>query len=153
MARKKRILKKRNIERYVPRKDKYIGNTRNVVGRSSWETKSFAYLDAHPNVVKWSSEEIAIKYLSPIDKRTHRYFPDLYIEMKNGDKYLIEIKPKRSQSPPKDSGKKSKRTLIYETCEYVKNQSKWEAAQEFAEQNGLIFEIWNEDTLKAKKII
>ena len=145
--------KKRNIQKYVPRKDKYIGNAKNVISRSSWEIKSFAYLDAHPNVVKWSSEEIAIKYVSPIDKRTHRYFPDLYIEMKNGDRYLIEIKPKRSQSPPVNSRNKKKKTFIYESCEYIKNQSKWAAAREFAEKNGLIFEIWNENVLKSKNIL
>jgi len=31
---------------------------------------------------------------------------------------------------------------------YAKNISKWEAATEFANRNGMTFQIWNEDTIK-----
>ena len=31
---------------------------------------------------------------------------------------------------------------------YVKNQSKWEAAEQFAAKRNIEFQIWTEDTIK-----
>lgn len=136
---------------YLPKnKEKYIGDISKIVYRSLWERATFKYLDLNPNILKWGSEEISIKYRS-IDAKTHLYFPDLYLEEKllNGGlvKKIIEIKPKRQTMPPKESKRKTRR---YFAEQYVWgiNNAKWFAAKNFCEHNNIVFEIWTEDKLK-----
>ena len=107
------------------------------------------YCDKNENILEWSSEEIALPYKSPLDNRIHRYFPDFYIKVKEGNKiqkYLVEIKPKRQVSEPKVPKRKTK-GYIYEVKEYVKNQAKWKSAQEFCEDRQWKFKIMTEDDL------
>ena len=128
---------------------KYRGNPTNIIYRSLWERKFMVYCDKNENVLEWSSEEIALPYKSPLDNRIHRYFPDFYIKVKEGNKiqkYLVEIKPKRQVSEPKVPKRKTK-GYIYEVKEYVKNQAKWKSAQEFCEDRQWKFKIMTEDDL------
>jgi hypothetical protein len=128
---------------------KYKGDPTNVIYRSLWERKFMVYCDKNENVLEWSSEEIALPYKSPLDNRIHRYFPDFYIKVKEGNKiqkYLVEIKPKRQVSEPKIPKRKTK-GYIYEVKEYVKNQAKWKSAQEFCEDRQWKFKIMTEDEL------
>ena len=128
---------------------KYKGDPTNVIYRSLWERKFMVYCDKNENVLEWSSEEIALPYKSPLDNRIHRYFPDFYIKVKEGNKiqkYLIEIKPKKQVSEPKIPKRKTK-GYIYEVKEYVKNQAKWKSAQEFCEDRQWKFKIMTEDDL------
>lgn len=128
---------------------KYKGDPTNVIYRSLWERKFMVYCDKNENVLEWSSEEIALPYKSPLDNRIHRYFPDFYIKVKEGNKiqkYLIEIKPKKQVREPKIQTKKTK-SYIYEVTEYVKNQAKWKSAQEFCEDRQWKFKIMTEDDL------
>ena len=128
---------------------KYKGDPTNVIYRSLWERKFMVYCDKNENVLEWSSEEIALPYKSPLDNRIHRYFPDFYIKVKEGNKiqkYLVEIKPKRQVSEPKVQKRKTK-GYIYEVKEYVKNQAKWKSAQEFCEDRQWKFKIMTEDDL------
>ena len=73
---------------------KYVGDSNNIVYRSSWEKKFMLYCDRNKDIVEWASEEIVIPYVSPVDHRPHRYFPDFYIKVKqhNGGvkKMIIE---------------------------------------------------------------
>ena len=83
---------------------KYKGDPTNVIYRSLWERKFMVYCDKNENVLEWGSEEIALPYKSPLDNRIHRYFPDFYIKVKEGNQiknYLIEIKPKKQTVEPK----------------------------------------------------
>jgi len=128
---------------------KYKGDPTNVIYRSLWERKFMVYCDKNENVLEWSSEEIALPYKSPLDNRIHRYFPDFYIKVKEGNKiqkYLIEIKPKKQVREPKIQTKKTK-SYIYEVTEYAKNQAKWKSAQEFCEDRQWKFKIMTEDDL------
>jgi|TARA_E500000081_G_scaffold127018_1_gene134523 hypothetical protein len=128
---------------------KYKGDPTNVIYRSLWERKFMVYCDKNENVLEWSSEEIALPYKSPLDNRIHRYFPDFYIKVKEGNKiqkYLIEIKPKKQVREPKIQTKKTK-SYIYEVTEYAKNQAKWKSAQEFCEDRQWKFKIITEDEL------
>jgi len=128
---------------------KYKGDPTNVIYRSLWERKFMVYCDKNENVLEWSSEEIALPYKSPLDNRIHRYFPDFYIKVKEGNKiqkYLIEIKPKKQVREPKMQTKKTK-SYIYEVTEYAKNQAKWKSAQEFCEDRQWKFKIITEDEL------
>ena len=59
---------------------KYKGDFTNIIYRSGWELKLMSYLDKHPHVTKWNSEEIIIPYRSCVDGKMHRYFPDFYVE-------------------------------------------------------------------------
>ena len=63
--------------RYIPKNpDKYRGDRSNIIYRSSWERKLMVYCDITEAVIEWGSEEVIIPYLSPVDNRIHRYFPD-----------------------------------------------------------------------------
>lgn len=126
---------------------KYDGDHTNVTYRSLWERCVFKWLDENDNVLKWSSEEIIVPYRCKTDNRMHRYFVDLKIRFKTGPTYLIEIKPKKETEPPKKRSRKTK-AYINEVLTYVKNTSKWEAANEYAKDRGMIFEVWHEDTIK-----
>ena len=128
---------------------KYKGDPTNIIYRSLWERQFMVYCDKNENVLEWSSEEIALPYKSPLDNRIHRYFPDFYIKVKEGNKiqkYLVEIKPKRQVSEPKVPKRKTK-GYIYEVTEYAKNQAKWKSAQEFCEDRQWKFKIITEDEL------
>ena len=105
----------------------------------------FLWLDRSELIKKWSSEEIIIKYIS-YDGAWHRYFPDLFIESINGNKYICEIKPHRKLSPP---SKRSKQYLL-ESVDYVKNMQKFEYAKEYAKKNGMEFIILTEKILKTE---
>jgi len=132
---------------------KYKGNSQNIVYRSLWERKFMVYCDTNENILEWFSEEIAVPYRSPIDNKIHRYFPDFYIKVKesNGQikKYIIEIKPKKQTIEPIPQKRKTK-GYIYEVYEYVKNQAKWKAAEEWCADKGYEFKIFTEDDLGVK---
>ena len=129
---------------------KYKGDPTNIVYRSLWERKFMVYCDNNENILEWRSEEIAIPYKSPIDKRIHRYFPDFAIKVKerNGSlkKYLIEIKPKKQCSPPAKPKRQTKKYLN-EAFEYAKNQAKWRAANEWCLDRGYEFKVFTEKEL------
>lgn len=126
---------------------KYKGDPTKVVYRSLWERQVFRWLESNSSIVEWNSEEIVIPYICATDRKPHRYFMDVYFKTEDGRKYLIEIKPKAQTAPPQ-SKKKTKRFLS-EAVTYTKNISKWKAARSYAEDRGMKFEIWTEDTLKA----
>lgn len=132
----------------VKNPSKYIGDHSNVVYRSLWERNVFRWLESNPDIIKWNSEDVIIPYVCATDKKRHRYFMDIYFEHKNGKKYLIEVKPKKQTKPPSTPKRRTKK-FISESLTYAKNMSKWQAAKEFAYENGCEFQIWTEDTLKA----
>ena len=84
--------------------NKYKGDANNIVYRSSWELRVMKYLDDHPSVLWWVSEELPIPYKSPIDQKVHRYFPDFIVRLKQADNkeitVVLEVKPyKQTQKP------------------------------------------------------
>ena len=129
---------------------KYRGDPTGIVYRSLWELKFMKYCDLNQNILEWGSEEIALPYLSPLDNRIHRYFPDFYIKVKesNGQikKYMIEVKPKKQTIEPIPQKKRTK-GYIYEVMEYAKNQAKWKAAKEFCEDRQWEFKVITENEL------
>jgi hypothetical protein len=127
--------------------DKYLGDAKAIVYRSLWERQAFRWIDENAAVESWASEEIVIPYICLTDKKQHRYYPDIYMKLKNGKKFLIEIKPEAQTKPP-TPGKKTKR-LVEQTLQYAKNISKWRAAEEFCKDNGVTFQIWDENMLNS----
>lgn len=134
-------------------RSKYVGNCDNIIYRSLWELKFMKYLDDHPDIVQWSSEELFVPYLSPKDNRIHRYFVDFVITMidKSGTKQtiMIEIKPKAQTCRP-TVGKRPSKSKINEVVTYAVNQAKWNAAENFCKQKGWKFQIMTEDHLGIK---
>ena len=130
--------------------EKYLGNSSNIICRSSWERTFCRYCDTNPSIVKWASEEFSIPYVSPVDGRPHRYYPDFLIEVqeKSGKlkKYVIEIKPKKQTRPPVKK-KRVTKGFILEAKTYAVNQAKWKAAVDFCKDNLIEFKIITEDEL------
>ena len=126
--------------------DKYAGDPTKVVYRSLWERNAFRWCEDNPKVKLWNSEEVVVPYVSTVDKKLHRYFVDLLIQMDDKQTYLVEIKPKNQTIAPKKRRKTKK--YINEVLTYAKNNDKWEAANQFAEHKGWKFQVWTEETLK-----
>lgn len=130
---------------------KYKGNPTNIVYRSLWELKFMNYCDMNSNILEWNSEEIVIPYVSPIDKRYHRYFVDFWVKLreKTGEvkTYLFEIKPKKYTQPPNQNPKRKTKKWLQENYEYAKNQAKWKAAKEYCADRRIEFKILTEEEL------
>jgi len=125
-------------------KNKYVGqNIKHIVWRSTWELKYMRYLDSSPDILQWSSEQVAIPYVSPLDTYVHRYFPDFWIKKTEGE-YIIEIKPKRETRKPTTQ---NKRRLLKESIVYARNIAKWKAAKHYCDERGWHFRILTEDDL------
>ena len=131
---------------------KYNGDINNIIYRSLWERKFMVYCDENKDIVEWGSEELIIPYISPLDGKRHRYFPDFYIKTKNSDKFMIEIKPKKYTKPPKAT-KRVTKSFLHETKEWARNRAKWTAAQEVCKRHGWKFLIITEDHLKTTKYL
>ena len=137
--------------RYAPKNpQKYKGNPRGIIYRSSWERKMMVYCDTNKAILEWGSEEIIIPYLSPWDGRIHRYFPDFYIKVKQSSgtikKFIIEVKPKNQCAPPAESRKKTRR-WYKEAKAWGINSAKWKYATEWCASNDMEFKILTEDHL------
>jgi hypothetical protein len=128
---------------------KYKGKVNQIVYRSNWELRVMKWLDENINVIWWSSEELIIRYRSPIDQRIHRYFPDFVTKIKTKDgkeKVLVlEVKPfKQTQKPIQ---KRRTKRYLEEAKTYVVNQEKWKAADIFCQEHGWEFKILTEKEL------
>lgn len=132
---------------------KYKGDPNNIVCRSTWERKFCRYCDLNENIISWASEEFFIPYVSPLDNKVHRYFPDYLIKVReqNGETktYLIEVKPKKQTKPPVKKSRATK-SFIYETKTYAVNQAKWKAAKEWCDDRKIEFKIITEEELYNK---
>ena len=128
--------------------NKYVGNFDKIICRSTWERKMCKYLDLNEKVKKWSSEELAIPYYSPVNRKWRKYYPDFLceIEDKTGKivKYIIEVKPEKQTKHPIQ---KNKRKYLNEMATYTINTCKWKAAIKLCEDNGWIFKIITEKEL------
>jgi len=129
----------------VKNKEKYAGDFTNVIYRSSWELKFMNWCDNNPNVIKFSSEETVVPYVSPLDGKIHRYFVDFKIVTSNNQTFLVEIKPEAQTMPPKGT-KKTKRYLT-EASTYMVNQTKWDYAKRYAEARNWQFIVLTEKHL------
>lgn len=136
--------------KYTPQNpDKYIGDINNIIYRSSWERKFSQYCDLNPNILKWSSEPLVIKYWSPIDKKEHNYYPDYYIKVINSKKeveeWIIDIKPQsqyKLDKKPEIKGcitEKKLKTYNEKLKIWITNRAKFESATRFAKERGYKF--------------
>ena len=114
--------------RYLPsHPKKYVGDSKNMGHRSLWGEKSLrTTVILNESIQQWQSEEFWIPYISPIDNRMHRYFPDFFI--KYNDKtgklrtMVVEIKPKKAGSETKYKSQASNKSMG-KFCEDLDGQS------------------------------
>lgn len=126
--------------------EKYNGNPTNIIYRSGWELKLMMYLDTQANVLSWSSEEVRIPYISPIDSKRHTYFPDFWVKKRTPEgkieEMIIEVKPEAQMVEPKiqnTKGKRPTKQYIKEVYTWGINSAKWKAAEKFASDRGWKF--------------
>jgi hypothetical protein len=128
---------------------KYKGDASNIIYRSSWELRVMKYLDENTSIIWWASEELPIPYLSPVDNRPHRYFPDFIVRAINKEQkevtMIIEVKPEKQTKPP--TQKRKTRQYLNEVVTYAVNEAKWKAANLFCKEHGWQFKILTEKDL------
>ena len=111
------------------------------------------YLDAHKDVIEWSSEEFCIPYRSPLDNKVHRYFPDFKIKKRNQqgveETLVIEIKPAKETRPPAPQTRKTK-SYLREVYTWGVNSAKWKAAEAYCKDRMWKFVIMTENELGIK---
>jgi hypothetical protein len=132
---------------------KYNGDVTNIIYRSGLELKFMTYLDSHPEVVKWESETRIVPYISPIDGKYHRYFPDFLVtKLVDGKEstLLIEIKPKKQTKPPTKKKTLTKK-YITEVKTWAVNEAKWKSAIKYAKARNWTFLILSEKDLGIKE--
>lgn len=136
--------------RFIPdNPSKYVGNVNNIIFRSSWELTTFEFCDDNANVLRWSSEEIAIPYVKPVFVqpfyKVTKYYPDLYVEYLSSKgaiiKEMIEIKPLKQT---KSSRSRKTKNRIIENATFMVNQAKWKAAEEWCIQRRIRFKLMTE---------
>lgn len=128
--------------RFIPKNpQKYLGNPNQIICRSSWEVSVCKWLDNHPSVLKWGSEEVKIAYIKPTDGRVHHYYPDFIAVIQdasgNPQKYLLEVKPAKETMLTEKSSN-------YDRINIAINEAKWTAAMNWAKQHGFIFKVLTE---------
>lgn len=130
--------------------EKYVGDIGKIVYRSGWEKKFMIWCDRNPSVLKWGSEEFIIPYVSPLDHRVHRYFPDFILMFKHRDgsvkKVVVEIKPEKQTKMPEPQ-KRNTKHYLNEIATYAVNKAKWEAATKWCADNNLEFHVLTEKHL------
>lgn len=128
----------------VKNPEKYIG-----LGapryRSSWELTVMRMCDENPAINQWASESVKIPYKNPLTGKATVYVPDFLVIFVDNNKKkraeLWEIKP--TNQAFKESIGKNK----YNQAQFVINQVKWAAAQNWCKQNHMQFRIITEKDL------
>ena len=142
--------------RYLPRNpEKYKGDPSNIQYRSSWERTFMKWLDLNEKVRDWASEEVAVPYFDPVQKKWRSYYPDFMVRYVASDGLIItemvEIKPYAETQQPKKNPQRRTKSWEYSVYTYINNQAKWEAAKKFCEDKGIRFRIVTEYELGLKK--
>jgi hypothetical protein len=98
-------------------------------------------------VLQWQSEELIVPYRSPLDKKIHRYFPDVIYKTAK-ETVMVEIKPYKQTRPPVlAEGKKPDRNYKKAVITFAVNDAKWKAARAYCKDKGWKFVIMSEKDL------
>lgn len=132
--------------------DKYIGNVSKIYYRSGWEFEFLKFCDRDNRIIRYSSESVHVPYMNPIDRKAHRYFIDIYLEMIDSGgklvKWWIEIKPDKYTKFPTEPKRKSAKAMAnykrhYETT--LVNIEKFKSAKYWSKQMGCNFGVASMD--------
>ena len=113
-----------------------------IIYRSGLELQFIQYCESNPNVVRWASEPLEIKYFNRLKNKEARYYPDYIIEDNKGSRVIVEIKPLNQCVKP------SATDSVWLKEAWVINMDKWKAAKKFAESNNMKFIVVNEQFFK-----
>ena len=109
------------------------------------------WCDKNENILEWGSEEIIIPYVSPVDNRIHRYYPDFYVRARTRHgrirSSLSRLNRSRRPKIPKKQKRVTKKYLT-EVKTYAVNDAKWKAAREYCADRRMEFMILTEKELK-----
>lgn len=132
---------------------KYIGNINDIRYRSKWELQFLKWCDSTDAVIRYSSEQCVIPYISPIDGKRHHYFVDFFVSVLQSDgsikEFLVEIKPYSQCIPPKPTKKNPESSVQFQEAikTYLINQAKWKQANAICKKHGWEFMILTENEL------
>lgn len=126
---------------------KYLGDPKKILIRSSYERKFFKECDLDEKIAKWTSEPewLKVKYISPLDDKWHSYYPDVYCEkIIRGKtvKFLIEIKPSEYLKKPKKPTKMTRSAEISyqkKLKRFIIIATKKKYAEAFAKANDMVY--------------
>lgn len=127
-----------------------MGKVNEIIHRSGLEKRYFKWFDREKSIKLWGSEEFHIPYISPVDKRPHRYFVDVILQMESGERIIAEIKPWSQCSEPKKpktNNRKAAMRYANELITYEVNQAKWKAAEQYCKERGITFLVLTERNL------
>lgn len=139
----------RHPEKFKMPVDSYMKSTKVIDGalctqyKSSLELKAFKYCDNNPKIQEWSLEPFHIPYISPVDGKPHRYFPDIWLRFTSGDVFIVEIKSESETKMPRKNDKRYGAKLNT----YLVNQAKWDAARKFAQAKNCNFMVLTDKVL------
>ena len=110
------------------------------------------WCDNNANIQEWGSEETIIPYISPVDNRVHRYFPDFYVRARTRHgrikKFIIEVKPLSQTKIPKKQKRVTKKYLT-EVKTYAVNDAKWNSAMKYCKDRKWNWRILTEKDINA----
>lgn len=136
-------------ERFKMPVDSFMKSTKVIDGnlcvqyKSGLELKAFKYCDHNPKIKEWSLEPFHIPYMSPVDGKAHRYFPDIWIRFQNDMVFIVEVKSSSETKMPRKNDKRYSSKINT----YLVNQAKWQAAKGLAESKNANFVIITEKVL------
>lgn len=139
----------RHPEKFKMPVDSYMKSTKVIDGalcaqyKSSLELKAFKYCDNNPKIQEWSLEPFHIPYISPVDGKPHRYFPDIWLKFTSGDVFIVEIKSESETKMPRKNDKRYGAKINT----YLVNQAKWDAARNFAQAKNCNFMVLTDKVL------
>lgn len=113
-----------------------------IIYRSGLELQFINFCENNSSITKWASEAFKIPYMCRVDNKQHDYYPDYVIENQNGLRTIVEIKPK-SQTIKPDAN-----ASIGLKKQWIRNQDKWAAAKQFADEHNMKFIIITEEFFK-----
>lgn len=128
----------------VKNPQKYIGNGKPKY-RSGWELTFMMFCDNNEKIINWASESIRIPYKNPLTGKQTIYVPDFFVVYQNKfgkvQAELVEIKPK------KQTIIQEKITSAKDKLAIIVNHAKWQAAQAWCKNKGIVFRVINEDQI------
>jgi len=121
---------------------KYMGDSSQIIYRSSLEYKFCLICDMSDSIIKWTSEpsEFNIQYFNPFKSKMSLYVPDYFIKVKKQDqisKYLIEVKPIQMMGLTPEDLSNNTKSGKQKVMNVILNRAKIKAAISFCQAHDI----------------
>lgn len=104
-------------------------NKKEIYYASSYEQKALNILETSSQVANFDRYKGRVPYIKPSTGLEHNYLPDFIVEMTDGSTKVIEVKAKWQLSE-------------------IDTRAKLEQAEKYFNEQGIKFEVWDEDVLE-----